>query len=467
MADQREQPNASVLSRVELVRKAAHPQHDPFSEQALAALEERHGVPAIDLSRIRLELSLLDWLPKATAESHCLLPFASEGEQLLVVMANPANARAIEEFQFVTGKDLRIHVASEEALSSLIKQAYQAKRQGEAWFEGQRYERPRQMGHGAAAHGTGRPGPGVVTSVGAPAAAREPAGGAPDEQGQQDMADLAAAIPSLLAGPPTQPRDAGNQPESQTPSTSGVALVVEDDEAIRAMVVLHLKTLGLQVVEARDGQEALDFLAHGQPTIAIVDAMLPRVHGFELIKRMRDDPKQREIPIVVVSAVHRGWRFAEDLRRSSGVRHYIEKPFSAVALLAAVRDALGQEGVPAPGPGARAELERGVDLLRTGQLATAVEVFEAALGKEPDSYLLHYHLGIALERGGRLFEAIAAIERAVALCPRYFVGVKNLAVLYHRAGFQNKSTEMWERALALAPEEKTREAIRSHLLRLF
>ena len=59
-----------------------------------------------------------------------------------------------------------------------------------------------------------------------------------------------------------------------------------------------------------------------------------------------------------------------------------------------------------------------------------------------------------------------AIEQAIAIQPRYFVGVKNLAVLYHRAGFQSKSTEMWERALALAPEDKTREAIRSHLQRL-
>src|SRR5690606_3601736 len=152
---------------------------------------------------------------------------------------------------------------------------------------------------------------------------------------------------------------------------------------------------------------------------------------------------------------HRGWRFAEDLRRVSQVRHYIEKPFQANVLVQAVREALGESPRSHKNPGARADLERGVELLKAGDVVAACDAFRAGLARDPDAYLLHYHLGLGLERLGHVFEAIGAIERAVTLCPRYFVGVKNLAVLYHRAGFQNKSAEMWERALALAPEERT------------
>src|SRR5690606_12296684 len=63
----------------------------------------------------------------------------------------------------------------------------------------------------------------------------------------------------------------------------GSVLVVEDDAAIRKMLVVHLERLGLTVTQARDGQEAIDSLARQVPDLAILDAMLPKVHGFEVI----------------------------------------------------------------------------------------------------------------------------------------------------------------------------------------
>jgi DNA-binding response OmpR family regulator len=231
------------------------------------------------------------------------------------------------------------------------------------------------------------------------------------------------------------------------------------------MLVIHLERIGLTVVQAKDGQEALDYLARAVPNIAIVDAMLPKVHGFELVRRIKDLRPDNPVGVIVLTAVHRGWRFAEDLRTIANVRHYIEKPFAVSRLIDAVYELLvgSKDDVASAGP----ELAQGVSLLKANRIDDALVVFRNGLLKNPQNHSLHYHLGLSLERQGQLFEAIAAIEQAVAIQPRYFVGVKNLAVLYHRAGFQSKSTEMWERALALAPEDKTREAIRSHLQRLF
>jgi DNA-binding response OmpR family regulator len=411
--DDKNTRNTTQLSRVELVKKRTSIP-SVSDDEALAALAKRHGVPATDLSRLRVELSLLDWIPQDTALQHVLLPIAFDGKKATIVMGDPSNKSAIDEFEFVTGQSVSVRVALEKDVVSLIKQAYQAQRQGEKWYSGVNYAKEASQT--------------VDTLIGEPSPELE--------------------IDTGVAGD----------------KLSGTALVVEDDPAIRRMLVIQLERVGLSVVQAKDGQEALDYLARSIPNIAVVDAMLPKVHGFELVKRIKDLSPDNPVGVIVLTAVHRGWRFAEDLRTIANVRHYIEKPFAVSRLIEAVYDLMvgAKDDAISSGP----ELAQGVSLLKVGRIDDAVSVFLTGLRKSPQSHSLHYHLGLALERQGHLFEAIAAIEQAIAIQPRYFVGVKNLAVLYHRAGFQSKSTEMWERALALAPEDKTREAIRSHLQRL-
>jgi CheY-like chemotaxis protein len=406
--------DSTHLSRVELVKKPAPAGYENAGE--LAALEKRFGVPSLDVSRVRMDLSLLDWIPQETATQHLMLPIEGDSRNLTVVMANPANRSAIDELEFVTGKTISVWVAPEAAVLSLIKQAYATQKQGEKWLVGPSYE--------------------------------------------QEV----PAIPDLFLG--GEPKLDSAAPLAGIERLSGRVLVVEDDAAIRKMLVVHLERLGLNVSQAKDGQEAIDGLSKHIPDLAIVDAMLPKVHGFEVIKHIRSLTTEKPVEIIVLTAVHRGWRMAEDLRVTAGVKHYIEKPFAASRLIEAVVSVLGTGSASDGQASSNAELAKAVSLLKAGRPNDAVTVLKAALEKDSGSHLLHYHLGLAYERQGLVFEAIAAIEHAVALQPRYFVGVKNLAVLYHRVGFQSKSTEMWERAVVLAPEDKTREAIRAHLQRL-
>lgn len=413
--DNNPKSQTTQLSRVELVKKRANPSSVSDAE-ALAGLARRHGVPSVDPSRLRIELSLLDWIPQDTALQHGLLPVASDGKRVTVVMSDPSNRAALEEFEFVTGCVVSVVVALEKDVTALIKYAYQAQRQGEKCFTGANY-------------------------------GKESSGGAGD----------------LLIGEPSPELELDGAIGGE--KLSGLALVVEDDAAIRRMVVIQLERVGLTVVQAKDGQEALDCLARSVPHLAVIDAMLPKVHGFELVRKIKDLRPENPVGVIMLTAVHRGWRFAEDLRAIANVRHYIEKPFAASRLMEAVYDLV--LGTKEDGVSAGPELAQGAGLLKANRVEEAVATFRSGLSKNPQNHSLHYHLGLALERQGQLFEAIASIEQAVTLQPRYFVGVKNLAVLYHRAGFQSKSTEMWERALALAPEDKTREAIRSHLQKLF
>ena len=79
-------------------------------------------------------------------------------------------------------------------------------------------------------------------------------------------------------------------------------LVVEDDAATRRGYVKLLVRDGLEVIEARDGQHALDLLDSGiRPTVVLLDLTLPRVSGRELIDQLHSDPDFRHVPIIVVT----------------------------------------------------------------------------------------------------------------------------------------------------------------------
>lgn len=80
-------------------------------------------------------------------------------------------------------------------------------------------------------------------------------------------------------------------------------LVVEDDVAIREGLSALLAGQGFRVVTAKDGQEALDLLHGGlRPNLFLIDLMLPKVTGWNLLKYTREDPDLRSIPTIIVTA---------------------------------------------------------------------------------------------------------------------------------------------------------------------
>ncbi|MCX6712316.1 MAG: response regulator [Candidatus Vogelbacteria bacterium] len=78
-------------------------------------------------------------------------------------------------------------------------------------------------------------------------------------------------------------------------------LIVEDDEFLRSLNAKRLETEGFKVVVAVDGQSAIDSIPKEMPNLIFLDLLLPGIDGFEVLKKIKDDAKTKDIPVVVFS----------------------------------------------------------------------------------------------------------------------------------------------------------------------
>lgn len=116
-------------------------------------------------------------------------------------------------------------------------------------------------------------------------------------------------------------------------------LVVDDDEDKLNLLAMALNMAGYEVLTAGDGQEALKAMAASEPDLVISDVMMPRMNGFDLARRIRQNPKTKFIPVILQTA---GRHLAEDLRLGSevGALGYITDPTDLELLLAHTRTLL-------------------------------------------------------------------------------------------------------------------------------
>ncbi len=115
-------------------------------------------------------------------------------------------------------------------------------------------------------------------------------------------------------------------------------LVAEDSSTIRRLVTARLKADGYEVIEAADGEEALRLAREGVPDLLVLDKVMPKLDGFEVIRALRDDRRTSGIPIVMLTER----TSEEDVLGglSLGVEDYMPKPFSPHELSARVKRAL-------------------------------------------------------------------------------------------------------------------------------
>lgn len=109
-------------------------------------------------------------------------------------------------------------------------------------------------------------------------------------------------------------------------------LVVDDDSHIRKLIRIYLEKNQFSVVEAPDGQEALNILSHTKIDLAIVDVMMPRVDGIELTEDIRS---YMDIPILMVTA--KGESKDKVRGFNAGSDDYLVKPFDPVELILRVK----------------------------------------------------------------------------------------------------------------------------------
>jgi len=114
-----------------------------------------------------------------------------------------------------------------------------------------------------------------------------------------------------------------------------LVLVVEDETALVTLLRYNLEREGFEVIEARDGEEALLLAKERRPDLVLLDWMLPLVSGIEVCRQLRRLPETRAVPVVMLTA--RGEEADKVRGLDSGADDYITKPFSPGELVARLR----------------------------------------------------------------------------------------------------------------------------------
>ncbi|MEA5470667.1 response regulator transcription factor [Spirulina sp. 06S082] len=117
-------------------------------------------------------------------------------------------------------------------------------------------------------------------------------------------------------------------------------LVVEDSPAQRQMISELLKSSGLTVEVAGNGVEALAQIQENQyePDIVVLDIVMPQMNGYELCRRLKADPKTKNVPVVMCSS--KGEEFDRYWGMRQGADAYIAKPFQPKELIGTVKQLL-------------------------------------------------------------------------------------------------------------------------------
>lgn len=99
-------------------------------------------------------------------------------------------------------------------------------------------------------------------------------------------------------------------------------LIVEDEESLRDVYQEEFELEGFIVETARDGQEGLEKMASFVPELVLLDLMMPKVSGFDVLKRVKDKPEFKDMPIIVLTNINPD---VPDLLKNWGAKYFILK----------------------------------------------------------------------------------------------------------------------------------------------
>ena len=119
-------------------------------------------------------------------------------------------------------------------------------------------------------------------------------------------------------------------------------LVADDSPAVRRMVTARLIADGHEVTEAEDGKQALELALEQPPNAMVLDKVMPKLDGFEVVRRLREHESTRDLPIVMLTGSSREDDVLDGLEL--GVDEYMPKPFSPRELSVRVARLLNRAG---------------------------------------------------------------------------------------------------------------------------
>ena len=196
-------------------------------------------------------------------------------------------------------------------------------------------------------------------------------------------------------------------------------LIAEDDADIRDLLRLYLEGEGFRVLEAEDGNQALELARAHSPDMAILDIMMPGLNGFALTRALR---QYSQLPILILSA--KSQDNDKILGLNLGADDYIAKPFNPVEIVARVKAQL------------RRAARTGGEVVRVGDLAldlTAMQLEKAGM-PIPLTPMEYKILAILMRSPGRIFTKVQLYEGAAG---EYFEGDDN-TIMVHISKLRDK-----------------------------
>lgn len=119
-------------------------------------------------------------------------------------------------------------------------------------------------------------------------------------------------------------------------------LLVDDDLTLREMYEERMKAEGFNIIQATNGEEALKKASEAKPDIILLDIMMPKVNGFDVLKELKSNPELKDIPVIVLTAL------IQDVDRVQGKKlgasDYIVKSETMPGeVISKIKNAIGQK----------------------------------------------------------------------------------------------------------------------------
>jgi two-component system alkaline phosphatase synthesis response regulator PhoP len=135
----------------------------------------------------------------------------------------------------------------------------------------------------------------------------------------------------------TKQTSAGDKKTDQNPKTATI-LVVDDNEQNLELLIAYLEDLQCRTIPAKDGIAALEIIKKSMPDLILLDVMMPKMSGFEVCRRIKNNPATASLPVIMVTALNE----LGDIERAieAGTDDFLSKPVNKWELITRVKTML-------------------------------------------------------------------------------------------------------------------------------
>ena len=120
-----------------------------------------------------------------------------------------------------------------------------------------------------------------------------------------------------------------------------LVLVVDDETIIQKVATRAIEALGYGVLVATNGEQGLELARQHKPDLVLSDALMPKLDGREMGRRIKEDPETRHVKVVLMTALYKGIKYEQEAKRAYRADDYLTKPLDVEQLRAVLQKHLG------------------------------------------------------------------------------------------------------------------------------